>query len=67
MDSAAIALYYFKLRLEVSNGTLFRQAAAFLQRKRKDQGIQVGERLAGIVRQANLASPQSAITDNHII
>ena len=61
MDSSAIALYYFKSRLEVDDSELFHQVLALLENEQKHAGIQSGERLVRIVREAKPASPESAI------
>lgn len=61
MDRGAVALYYFKIRLELVDTELSRRVLALLEHETNREGIQFGERLVRIVRQANSASPTGTI------
>jgi hypothetical protein len=61
IDRGAVALYYFKIGLELADTELLRRLLVLLERDRKHEGIEFGERLVRIVRQANPVSPTDAI------
>jgi hypothetical protein len=62
MNRGAVALYYFKIRLELVDTELSRQLLALLEHATNGgEGLQLGERLVRIVRQANSASPTEVI------
>lgn len=61
MDAEAIALSYFKIRLEVENQNLLQQFASLIEDQGKSDLVAVGERLAAIVLSAYPLSPASAV------
>jgi hypothetical protein len=62
MDRGAVALYYFKFRLEVADEEISRRVLALLERVSSREGILLGKRLERTVRQVNQRSPTNAIT-----
>jgi hypothetical protein len=61
MDQAAIALYYFKIELEVNDPVLIQRLQQLLERKQKQSGMAFGKRLSQIVIDSNPRSPKAAI------
>lgn len=63
MDVGAVALFYFKIRLELArpNAMLGRIEMAFA-RKHNHPGIELGKTLSDIVLQSNPQSPEAEIT-----
>jgi len=61
MGKEAVALYYFKIRLEINNPMLFQRLVELLERKQKQSGIKFGKKLTQIVLNANPQSPEADI------
>ena len=61
MDKEAIGLYWFKIRLEVSDPLLLARIEEALEKKQKRSGIELGNRLARIVISSNPQSPEKDI------
>lgn len=61
MDQVAVALYYFKVRLELADRQLFARLLALLEQIGNRDGIQLGDHLAQIVEHANPRTPRDAI------
>lgn len=61
MNAEAIALYYFKLRLEAEDRSLLKTATAIITDMGKQDGISLGLTLTSLVENSALSSPQEAI------
>ncbi len=61
MDRGAVALYYFKIRLEVRDAVLVRRIEESLKSAGKHSGIEFGEQLSEIVSKASPKSPEEEI------
>ena len=61
MDEKAIGLYYFTIRLEISDLVLFKQLIELLEHKQKQPGIEFGKKLTQIVINNNPRSPEADI------
>lgn len=61
MDREAIGLYYFKIRLEVSDTVLLQRLEKLLEQKQKHSWIELGKRLSQMVINSNPRSPEEDI------
>ncbi len=61
MDRGAVALYWFKIRLEVEEGALRKRIRGALMEAGKEDGISFGETLTELVLNANPNSAQAEI------
>lgn len=61
MDRGAAALYYFKLRIEIDDQALLNRIRELFQAEGKEEGIRLGERLAGVVKSARHSTPAEVI------
>jgi len=61
MDKRAIALYYFKARLELKDAALLEQIVVLLNIKNKDEGLALGQKIAHLVLDSTPLNPKESV------